>query len=175
MNEHDLRVLLSDLIAGKLNADQVVSDLKRTVFRVSQLEDADLDHHRELRCGTCEVVYGEGKSVLQLLKIATELSHNDRCVLITRLDSEKLTSLKQSFQGGRVNEIAGTFILNPPAISAKSPGGKFTAILSAGTSDLRVAEEAAEVCIAARVPVKPWFSSCRSIACCRSRKRKTRP
>jgi len=157
MNENELKLLLNDLISGDMNLDQVMNQLKNTLLRSTELGFAQPDHHRELRHGLNEVIYGEGKTADQIIQIATHLAFHDRCVLITRLDTSKIAVLKQVFPQGRINEIAKTFMIHAPEIAPVNLGEKFVAIISAGTSDIKVAEEAKEVCIAMHIPAESIY------------------
>src|SRR5262245_41327065 len=100
----------------------------------------DLDRHR--RCGFPEVIYGPGKTNEQLCEIVkTLVAHRER-VLATRLTSIQAASLLAAFPQGRHNEIARTFRLG----GEENRGGPIghVAVISAGTGDLPVAEEARE-------------------------------
>lgn len=158
MNELELKTLLEQLLAGEINLPRAVSHLKNTAFKTTDLKYATLDHHRELRHGLPEVIFGEKKSSEQIIEIASHLSMpNRRRVLITRLDTEKQNRLKKHFPDHRVNEIANTFTLFPPKSLPTEDEPTFVAIVSAGTSDMNVAEEAAEVCIAMNIAVKRLY------------------
>lgn len=157
MNESELKQMLHELISGEINMNQAVSHIKNTLLRKTDLGHTQPDHHRELRHGLNEVIYGQGKSVEQIVQIATHLSLNDRCVLITRLNSEKLDVLGKKFPDGRINESAKTFMIHPPAIIPINLDKYFVAIVSAGTSDMNVAEEANEVCIAMKIATKCMY------------------
>ena len=154
MNERELKTMLTNLIDGEMTIHQVTDKLKNTLLRTTELGYAKPDFHRELRQGLNEVIYGQGKSAEQIVQIASHLSLHDRCVLITRLNTEKLTVLKNVFPEGRANEIAATFMIHPPPDLTLNLEKKFVAIISAGTSDIAVAEEANEVCIAMKIPTK---------------------
>lgn len=122
--------------------------LQSAPFRTTQLPFAELDHHRSLRQGIGEVVYGESKTVEQIISITGHLSHGGETVLITRLDTEKIAAIEAKFPDDRANTIARTFILNPKPVKNSETGEPFVAILAAGTSDAYAAEEACEVCVA---------------------------
>lgn len=154
MNEHELKSMLSNLMNGKIDIPQAITKLKNTLFRTTELGYAQPDHHRELRHGLNEVIYGQGKSAEQIIQIATHLSEHKRCVLISRLNAEKFAAVKEIFPDSRINEMAGTCMINPPMILPVDLAKKFVAIVSAGTSDMGVAEEASEVCIAMRIPTQ---------------------
>ncbi|PUT44358.1 nickel pincer cofactor biosynthesis protein LarB [Legionella taurinensis] len=151
MNECELELMLTDLIAGEINISQTINQLKNTLLRHTTLDYAQPDHHRQLRHGLNEVIYGQGKSSEQIIEIAKHLSLHKSCVLITRLDADKINDLTLAFPEGRINEQAGTFTVYPPAVAPLDLEKQFVAIVSAGTSDLRVAEEAKEVCIAMNI------------------------
>lgn len=78
-------------------------------------------------------------------------------ILTTRLDAEKLTALRARFPTGRQNPAARTFLLNAPAPRAADLQSPHVAVVAAGTSDLPVAEEAAEVCVAMGVDVAKYY------------------
>jgi NCAIR mutase (PurE)-related protein len=120
---------------------------------LDELPYATLDHHRHLRQGLAEVVYGEGKTVEEVLGIAERLSAPGVPVLLTRLGQEHAAGLKERFPEGRINERGRTFLIHPPAERGPGAGLPFVAVVSGGTADLPVAEEAVEVCVAMDVPV----------------------
>ena len=152
MNEDDLRALLDSVQREDTTIDEAIGLLKRGPFRSSSLSDATPDHHRRLRHGLCEVILGSSKSLDQIISIARELSSENVPVLITRLDSEKIEGLNESFPGNRCNERAGTVIINAPDVQHSDGEKPSVAIISAGTGDLPVVEEAAEVCVATATP-----------------------
>jgi hypothetical protein len=147
MQDAELLDLLEQVQSGATTAAEAVRLLQNGPFRRDELGFAEPDHHRGLRHGLAEVVYGEAKTPEQLAAIAAHLAHGGQPVLITRLDAEKLALLAENYPDGRANATARTFIISAPALKivADEP---FVAILAAGTGDLPVAEEAAEVCVA---------------------------
>jgi len=157
MNESELATMLHRLVAGEVNIHHAISQLKNTIFRTTELGFARPDHHRELRLGLSEVIYGQNKTIKQIIQIALPLSEQQRCILISRLNAKKLSALKNQFPKDRANEIAGTFMINAPAILPVEVDKKFVAIISAGTSDIHIAEEASEVCVAMKIPVQPIY------------------
>ena len=85
MDAHTLRGLLEDVAAGRVDPDAAVSQLRRLPF--ADLGHARVDHHRALRQGLAEAVYGPGKTPEQCASIVAELlSVGDRPVLLTRVD-----------------------------------------------------------------------------------------
>jgi NCAIR mutase (PurE)-related protein len=114
-----------------------------------------LDLDRRRRCGFPEVIYAPGKSSEQLRDIVTTLLRHKEPVLVTRVDSSQAASLLAAFPDGRHHEVARTFRIDAKRESnhiAAAPlhaelgkhGSRFVAIISAGTGDLPVAEEARE-------------------------------
>jgi NCAIR mutase (PurE)-related protein len=104
-----------------------------------------------------EVIYGESKTAAQVVSIAEHLSGDGRPVLITRLDAEKIGALLERFPTGRANDVGRTFVVNAPDAKDRQTGEPFVAILAAGTSDARVAEEAFEVCVAMGTAVEKFY------------------
>ena len=153
MTPEDLRALLDAVAAGDVSAEEAVGKLEDGPLRPGELGFATLDHHRWIRQGMGEVVFGEGKTVEETLDIAEELAEPGVPVLLTRLDGEKVEALEARFPGARFNARARTCLVHPPEELAAEPGRPFVAVVCAGTSDLPVAEEAAETCLAMRVPV----------------------
>ena len=105
------------------------------------LDFATVDTHRSLRQGFPEVIYGEGKTAAQIKAIATAMVKHKENVLITRLEKKKAVALKRSFKKALYNESARTLFIKTHKIE-KSGRGTIL-VISAGTSDVPVAEEAA--------------------------------
>jgi pyridinium-3,5-biscarboxylic acid mononucleotide synthase len=110
-----------------------------------------LDFDRRRRCGFPEVVFGPGKSVDQLRQAVGLLIEHDQPVLATRIMPEQAAGLLSAFPAGRYNDVARTFRLErsarepSPSPSLHGSGtGPHVAVISAGTGDLAVAEEARE-------------------------------
>ena len=148
MNREELSRLLDAVACGAVKPAVAADQLVAGPFRRTELEFATLDHHRSLRHRMGEVVYGEGKTAAQCVAIVERLAATGAPVLVTRLDAERSAALRHHFPEGRENRSARTFIANAPAVKGSASGEPFVAIIAAGTSDLPVAEEAAEVCVA---------------------------
>ena len=135
---NDTKKILEQLRAGELSVDQALLKLKLAPFE--DLGFAKVDHHRALRQGAAEVIYGEGKTPEQIAGILRAmLSHGERTVLVTRLSAEKAGPLTAEFPmdyhaDARVG-IVGSFP-EPDGL------GKIV-VATGGTSDIPVAEEAA--------------------------------
>src|SRR5688572_22823034 len=92
VDEATLRAMLADLQSGRRGTDDVVAALTRLPF--ADLGDALVDHHRALRQGMPEAVYGPGKSPEQCVRIVGELlAHGTCAVLLTRADEDQLKAV----------------------------------------------------------------------------------
>jgi len=112
-------------------------------YPYQDLHFAKIDHHRELRKGFPEIIYGLGKTDRQILDIAREIVKKGCSLLITRVERATYKKLKKAIPKARYNEAAKTVYLKqrPPA-----PGKGRIIVLTAGTSDIPVAEEAYVTC-----------------------------
>ncbi len=157
MKDTELFELLERVKRDELSTEDALRLLQNVPFRKTNLPFAELDHHRSLRHGLTEVIYGESKTSEQILSIAEHLAHDEQTVLITRLQDEKLSELEEKFPQARANKIARTFTLNPKPIKNSSENEPFVVVLAAGTSDAFVAEEACEVCIAMNTAFETFY------------------
>jgi hypothetical protein len=139
MNPNDLADLLAAVRDGRLPVAAAVEQLRHLPYE--DVGVAQIDHHRELRQGAPEVVFGEGKSVEQLLTIVGRMAERGGNILVTRLAAEKAVPLQQAHPQARYDRDARIFSLEqrPPA----SLGAGKVLVVCAGTSDLPVAREAA--------------------------------
>jgi NCAIR mutase (PurE)-related protein len=139
MRRDRVRDLLERVADGSTSIDSALDALAFEPAEV--LSFATIDHHRSLRQGFPEVIFGGGKTPEQIAAIATQLAARGDGFLATRLDVSAAQRLRDRFPGVELNEVARTAYLagrEPP------PAGKGTVlIVTAGTSDLPVAEEAA--------------------------------
>lgn len=114
MSEAELRQLLDDVRVGARSADEALQHLRSGPFRTTNLGFAQVDHHRRLRQGLGEVIFGEGKTAAQVIAIAAEAGQAGAPVLITRLQPEKSAEVAARFPGARVNAAARTVTLHAP-------------------------------------------------------------
>ena len=137
MHPDSLRKLLEELAAGKVNVDAAVQRLQMLPFE--DVEFARIDHHRALRCGFAEVVFGQGKTDEQIEDIFLRLAETGANVLATRVAPSAARRVQERVPDAKYDELSRTLALRqrPPA---ESEG--FIGIAAAGTSDLPVAEEA---------------------------------
>ncbi|MCL4540505.1 MAG: nickel pincer cofactor biosynthesis protein LarB [Bacteroidetes bacterium] len=101
-----------------------------------------------MRLGLGEVIYGESKTTKQIVGIAEKLAKSKEPILITRLSDEKMKALAKRFPKGRKNLLSHTFTVNPAKLKENTKGEPYVCIITAGTSDIPVAEEASDVCAA---------------------------
>ena len=137
MDTQQIEQLLRQVRDGRLTVDSAVEQLRHMPFE--SLEFATVDHHRALRCGFAEVIFCAGKSGQQVLAIFEKLAAAGTNVLATRAEPEIFEIIKQRFDQAQYNDLARTIALRqkPARLSSGTIG-----IVSAGTSDLPVAEEA---------------------------------
>lgn len=142
MHEPDLIGLLRDLAAGKIDPEQVMERLKELPFETVG-DFATVDTHRQLRCGFPEVLLGEGKSAEQCGAIAAKLAQKGGALLATRLDEKRAAAVLEAVPGAEHFPIARLVRYIPDgALDGVKMSGP-AAVVSAGTSDMPVAEEAA--------------------------------
>lgn len=137
MTESRLRQLLEEVRQGQLGVDEALERLRHLPFE--DLGFAKVDHHRALRHGMPEVVFGLGKTQQEVLEIARRLAEKNPNLLVTRVDAATGERLKSEFPEGEYFPRSGAFRLwRDRTIRGKGVIG----VISAGTSDLPVAEEA---------------------------------
>lgn len=105
------------------------------------IDGACLDHKRSLRTGIPEVVYGEGKSVAQIIDIGTSLLKNGDVLLITRVDKEKAGQVREALPELTYHPEAKILVGKPRSCDMEKCRGKIV-LVCAGTSDIPIAEEA---------------------------------
>jgi pyridinium-3,5-biscarboxylic acid mononucleotide synthase len=139
MNPDRLREILTHVSAGKVSADEALQLLKGLPFE--DLGFAKVDHHRPLRTGFPEVIFGSGKTAEQIIEIARSLNERAQNVLITRIDPSVAERLRAAFPDLSYSSHArvATIIHTRPEIVGRG----LVLVIAAGTSDIPVAEEAA--------------------------------
>lgn len=135
----EVRAILNELKDGKISVEEAALELKLQPFE--NLGYANIDHHRKIRQGAAEVIYGASKTAEQMTGIISAMKANDqKTILITRLSAESAAEIQKThpdmtyYKDGRVG-IVGDFP-EPDGI------GRIL-VMTAGTSDIPVAEEAA--------------------------------
>jgi NCAIR mutase (PurE)-related protein len=140
MDAATLRALLDAVAAGTTPVDAAIGKLSDLPF--TDLGYAMVDHHRALRQGAPEVIFGEGKTAEQIVGIATSIVEHGSVCLITRIDAIKASAVLAVFPDARHAPIARCVTIARAPIARKGSGP--IAVIAAGTSDLPVAEEACE-------------------------------
>lgn len=143
MNPQKLLELLNNVKAKKLTPQRALEYLKTLPFE--DLGFARVDLHRHLRKGFPEVIYCQGKSVEQIVKIAQKIKQSGSVVLGTRIEKEVFQQVKPYFHEAKYYPQARIFILEPKRRGTHKPKGNIL-VISAGTSDIPVAEEAVLTC-----------------------------
>jgi len=139
MTERQLSKLLRDVKAGKVPVGEAVERLRELPFE--DLGFAKVDHHRELRTGFPEVIYGAGKTVEQVVAIAKRIVARNRVALATRCSADMHEAAREALPDVTWHEAARILVIGtPPRVS---PRAKPVAVVTAGTADVPVAEEAA--------------------------------
>jgi NCAIR mutase (PurE)-related protein len=139
MRRELVRDLLARVADGSLAVERALESL--ALEPTESLGFATIDHHRALRQGFPEVIYGGGKTPEQVVAIASRIADRGDGVLVTRVAPEAVGPLVEAIPGIEHNSLAGTALLRPAVspVAAKAT----VLIVTAGTSDLPVAEEAA--------------------------------
>ena len=139
MNQKELEIILTNVYKNKLSPADAIKQLQNMPYE--NIDFAKIDHHRELRSGLPEVIYGQGKTIPQLKKIIQSLKKANSDTLATKISFDTYKKLKTSLpKGAKYNEQAQTLVIRNKKI--KQPAGLIT-IVTAGTSDIPIAEEAA--------------------------------
>jgi NCAIR mutase (PurE)-related protein len=139
MRRERVRDLLARVADGSLPVEGALDAL--ALDPTESLGFATIDHHRALRQGFPEVIYGAGKTAEHIVAIATRIAERGDGVLVTRVSEEAATALGEALPGAVHNETARTVHLASPSPPAQSRDALL--VVTAGTSDLPVAEEAA--------------------------------
>jgi len=139
-SEKALQSLLNAVASGNLSTDAAFLQLKDLAYE-SVEEFAKIDHHRSLRTGFPEVIWGLGKTPEQIARIMEVMRVQTHVVMATRITPEVYATLQPKVRDLRYYEAARICAIAPPTIEVRYSGT--IGIISAGTADLAVAEEAA--------------------------------
>lgn len=137
MNVEQIRQLFEEVRAGNVTPDDAVQRMHHLPFE--DLGFAKVDHHRLLRNGMPEVVFGQGKTPEQVAAIFGRLAQHGTNVLATRTTQEHWQAVHDKFPDASYHEQARAIVLRQ---DEKKYGRGRIAVVSAGTSDIPVAEEA---------------------------------
>lgn len=143
MDGAKLITLAGQLAAAEISAEEFLREAAQQVGQsATSLDIATVDLQRAGRCGFPEVIYGSGKSPQAIANIAEQLLSDGQRVLVTRVEAAKATELLPLLPQAKYNEVAQTVRADANAAHAEEIG--HVAVITAGTSDLPVAEEARE-------------------------------
>ena len=138
MDIRRLEDLLKKVKSGKITLDEALAELKSLPFE--DLGFTRIDHHRSLRKGFPEVIWGEGKTSRQILSILKQLKKKGQNILVTRLEEKKAKAIRKVFPKSQYYPISK--VLTHLTHSVKSEGKGMILVITAGTTDIPVAEEA---------------------------------
>lgn len=140
MTLSELKALLLRYKRGRISADHVLSALRS--FTPESLGFATIDHHRELRQGFPEVILCMGKTPEQAAVIAQHIVGRGEVLLATRATPEHYRAVRKKVRAARYNPVARVIVANESRITRRGRGTIL--VVTAGTSDIPVAEEAVE-------------------------------
>ena len=146
--------ILHQLKNGQCSIDQALQKLQ--LQPAETIEEACLDHQRSLRTGMPEVVYGESKSVEQIVAISTSLLKNGDVLLVTRVNESKAKDILAKLPQLEYHQKASILCGNPRPLDKDKCRGKVL-VICAGTSDIPVAEEARVTLASLGQPVEPLY------------------
>ncbi len=137
MNAESIRKVFEEVRKGKVTPDDAVARLRHMPFE--DIGFAKVDHHRALRAGMPEVILGEGKTAAQVAGIFARLARQGGNILATRSDERQFAAVKKKVRAVEYRELGRAIVLQRDATRY---GKGMIAVVSAGTSDIPVAEEA---------------------------------
>ncbi|UCG11711.1 MAG: nickel pincer cofactor biosynthesis protein LarB [Deltaproteobacteria bacterium] len=138
MNEETLREMLQALHDGTTDVETVLESLRSWPYE--DLGFARVDHHRALRRGFPEVIFGEGKSASQVSQIMQAMLARGANILVTRVDSAKAAEVQKEITAAVYDDLSRTLTVRRGERAKEV--GRPVMVLAAGTSDIPVAEEA---------------------------------
>ena len=138
MNQDYLKTMLNSVRQGELSIDAALEQLRH--FPSQDIGCAQVDHHRQLRQGMPEMIFGEGKTAEQINSIMTVMAAKGSNALVTRLDSDKAGQLLQQFPAASYHAEARC-LTHEQQVQQRHGKGTIL-VVSAGTSDIPVAAEA---------------------------------
>ena len=138
MNTKSLKTLLARVRRGTLSPEEALSRLRLLPYE--DLGFAKVDNHRQIRRGFPEVIYGEGKTVGQIVAIMGRVASRRQVVLVTRVGPDVFRKVRARYRKARYHAVARAITLAAAPRPEPRPG---VLVVAAGTSDLPVAEEAA--------------------------------
>jgi pyridinium-3,5-biscarboxylic acid mononucleotide synthase len=137
LNAESIRKLFEEIRRGAVTPDDAVARLRHMPFE--DLGFAKVDHHRTLRVGMPEVILGEGKTPAQTAAIFARLAKHGGNILATRANARQFAAVKKKVRAAEYRELGRAIVLHRDQTKY---GKGVIAVVSAGTSDIPVAEEA---------------------------------
>lgn len=138
MDKDSLKQLLESVASGDCSVDDAASRLSNLSFE--DIGYAHVDHHRSLRKGFPEVIYGQGKTAEQIAGIMKHMSAHENIIMVTRVGKKKADHIISLFPEAEFHDRARMLLLKNKPVETFGKGKIL--VLSAGTSDIPVAEEA---------------------------------
>jgi NCAIR mutase (PurE)-related protein len=138
MNADTLKKILAAVSTGKTSIDDALSSLKH--LSVEDIGYAQIDHHRSLRKGFPEVIFGQNKTTDQIIGIMERMIQWEKIILVTRIDEDKADVVLSKFPTAEYHNDAKMICLAEGSIPVSGKGNVL--VISAGTSDIPVAKEA---------------------------------
>lgn len=138
MDQSYLKNILDQVANGSLPADHALESLKNLPFE--DLGFANIDHHRNVRVGYPETIFCQGKTPEQTAQIVAHMVQSNASVLATRAELSHFEAVKAVVPTARYHEVAKAIVIQD---HPSPPSEKVIAVVTAGTSDIPVAEEAA--------------------------------
>ena len=138
MNNDALNFILKSVADGRLSIDDAARKLSHIAYE--DIEYAHVDHHRSLRKGFPEVIFGQGKTAAQVIGIMDKMKDQENVILVTRIDPQKAEAAVKRFPEAVYHPDASMLVweIKKPRIIGRG----IISIISAGTSDIPVAKEA---------------------------------
>ena len=147
MQENEIKELLEKVKTGDRSVDDALKALKDIPYH--EMGFANVDHHRALRTGFPEAIFGQGKSAAQISAIMTELLSKGGTIMATRLEAEKAEAVRKDlpeaiyYKDAKILAAGSGLSGKEDEDTAKLRRQKTVAVVSAGTADIPIAEEAA--------------------------------
>jgi len=138
MNETRLKQILAAVAAGATAVEDAAQELRHLAYE--DIEFAHIDHHRSLRKGFPEVIFGMGKTTEQIIGIIDKMKEQEQVILVTRVDQQKAAAVRTRYPEAAYHAEARMLVWEIQPVPIQGRGTIL--VLSAGTSDIPVAKEA---------------------------------
>jgi NCAIR mutase (PurE)-related protein len=130
--------ILEHVKSGDLSVRQATREL--SVLPYEEMDFAKVDHHRNVRMGFPEVIFGRGKTIEQIVSIAVAMSAHSKRILVTHASPEAYSAVKAKIKDAKYNPASKTIVVNRIRNISLRPG---ITVVTGGTADIPIAEEAA--------------------------------